>query len=237
MRITRVFTMMVVLCLAVSAFADNIYNINFVRADTHWTDAYRYGQGVVGEADDYWNLMNRNLNQSNPGTSGVLIYDLLDASGNASSVKLDRTTVTTTGSLNTATPTNFVFEDYWSAANVAQTITIRGLDDSKTYDIYIYSQRDNSGAPFARKIRTTIGGVTLTPVSSAWYSTYVLNENYVEFDDLQSSSGNIAITFQSTDTGSAPINAIQIVEIPEPATMALLGIGGAIVLIRKKNMR
>jgi hypothetical protein len=66
---------------------------------------------------------------------------------------------------------------------------------------------------------------------------YILNENYFVMDVMANASGEISGTFQTgPGTGFAAIKGLQIIPIPEPAIMGLLGLF-SLFFIRRKQWR
>ena len=99
----------------------------------------------------------------------------------------------------------------------SQVVTIGGLDNSKTYNLYMASAwKDVWGATF------TVGANSHTSVGTQG-STWVDGTNYVVFPGVQPTGNQIAITFAKLPGQLAIFNGLQIQSVPEPSTVILLG--------------
>ena len=84
------------------------------------------------------------------------------------------------------------------------TLTINGLDDSRTYDFYAYSQVNNTNPAIDLRGGTfTIGGTTHTATATTAppagnHSTFVEGLNYVKFSNVTPTSGEITVTIDNT---------------------------------------
>jgi len=111
------------------------------------------------------------------------------------------------------------------------------------YDIYVYYNSQsvvNNSQTFTlleKSASLLANENTLPGVVTAFVEcTGANNGNYIVFRDVDLS----VFTLQSTTTPGAQmgylyVNGIQIVEVPEPATMVLLGAGGLLTLLRRRK--
>jgi hypothetical protein len=121
--------------------------------------------------------------------------------------------------------------------------TITGLDSSETYNIYVYFWSDQAGSPWTiRAALTQVGLADLT------YSPYTGNATQVGLDSSnrilwEAKLGYVTgVTEQVVWIDDLPTNDSNVrtwydgvgYQIPEPVTVALLGLGG-LALIRRKR--
>ena len=139
----------------------------------------------------------------------------------------------------------------------APTVTVSGLGTAFTssgYDVLVYFDGENTpGTPsdWVTQYTLAVGGSTVATVfgkdaagvnfggsfSEASGSTAgsATAGNYVRFTGLTGSGFTLTAT---PDAGSGPINAIQIISVPEPASLALLVLGAVAALAaRTKQSR
>jgi len=114
------------------------------------------------------------------------------------------------------------------------TLTITGLDDSKTYNIYLVSAYDGGyGGSF------TIGSSPAkVSAGDSGDTDFVAGQNYVEFTNITPSSNQIVIneTAGGTYGGYAMLNGFQLQVAPEPSTYAML-FGGLGMLVMVSRLR
>lgn len=216
-------------------------NLQFGNETSQFWQAYT-GAGVVGAAGDYWNpsgfsASGLSLKDSNNVLTGVTFSN----SGSGGKIS----TFSTWGFQGTpyaALMKGFLYST--TASSNPNTFSFAGLDDSKTYSLYIYSQGDS--AANGRRLGVSIGGTTSTTTSSvATANTFILNQNYLLFSNLTPTDGQIQGTWWNV-AGEANINGMQLLEnggggggaVPEPASaaIALMFLGGG-ALRKWRKMR
>ncbi len=201
--------------------------------------------GVV-EAGN-WNVVSFETGGTTNAHAGTNTGNLLDDAGANSGVSISSTgtwgrTFNNSTGFNTGTA---LFNDSmitnYSDTNTG-SITLTGVSYA-TYDVYVYSSR-----PFVQEAGFTVGGVsrflafdlnaTSGPLEEGSFATQALAEgsrgtgNYIKFSGVTGSS----LTIQAESVGNfMSVNGIQIVQVPEPSSTALLGLGGLALILRRRK--
>ncbi len=107
------------------------------------------------------------------------------------------------------------------------TVTIEGLDDSLEYNVIAVSAADFAGAG---NEELTVDGVNSSIVRGS-----SSDPTFHEINGVSSTGGTLTLDFVQ-DGGTNPIvNGIVIEVVPEPGTLALLGLGGLLVARRRRD--
>jgi hypothetical protein len=227
------------------------YDIRFgggnVEADSYW------GKAVIGNDHDFWNIMPaQNLVDGSKGTK--IPTELRDINGDLSPASLTFS-YTADAVVNAGlTESGFALTPYaelmsnyvYSAASAKpnsdyDTVTFAGLEKSKNYGIYVLTQSEINGGT-GQQLKVTVNGFDhVSTLSNGLASTFIAGQNYLQFDAKTDASGQLVIKYSSalplataSPMNRAVLNGIQVgAPTPEPASMLLLGIGGAIMSARK----
>ena len=205
-------------------------NLNFGFAGQSTSQEYT-GLGVAPDAggNTFWTLADENnLNQSNLTASDGVTPTTIGFSLNGHTNDAPYNTATTGISLY-----QLGFRNNVDGGN--GTLTINGLDNSKTYDFYAYAQGNHTNPNIDFRGGTfAIGGTSQSaePSPPGNHSTFEEGVNYVKFSGVSPISSEITVTISNVDPQGGVnawiVNAFQVQEvnpIPEPSTIAL-GIAG-----------
>ncbi len=230
--------MILVLVLGVSGLAS--------AADwTAYNDCSPYGAGVTTTANvtNHWETFGELVKYSDGTSTGVTIsWD------KAGAYEFNQNLYPAAG---TDMDTVFTGIVNLNGVNAGQsgspiTYTFNGLDDSKTYEIVIASIRGGRSANDRGGNIELLGAVSSTYACSA--GAPKLSETKVTIDQgyndvlghvagwtdiAVDSSGEFSIEITRAYGSWYGINAVQLTQVPEPATMLILGLGGLFLRRRK----
>ena len=186
--------------------------------------------------------------------------DLRDSAAQATAVSVTTDTTKHTYNSYVSVDPPYVGNDYLMRGYIyrsgaSMTVTVAGLGSPFTthgYDVIVYFDGDNP-TDWITAYTLTVGGSHVETIygkdakSAGWSGTFVeafgtsINDatagNYVRFDGLKASAFTLTATPIS---GDGPINAIQFVCVPEPASASLLALGLASVFaarVRRRALR
>ncbi|MGB0993925.1 MAG: PEP-CTERM sorting domain-containing protein [Akkermansiaceae bacterium] len=135
-----------------------------------------------------------------------------------------------TGAPGTSTWSGDELVNFWwnGTANDA-TITISGLDPTKTYNIYYYSKINQPASTNTHTLDIN-GTAQLTAMRGARYGS---DQADLVFNDISLNGSNeLAMSWSG---GNPFVNSILIETVPEPSSTALLGLGGLALLLRRRK--
>jgi uncharacterized protein (TIGR03382 family) len=184
------------------------------------------------------------------------VSNLLDSAGQATAVSV--TTDTTQQRYNSDVKVDppdggndYLMRGYIYTSGGPLTVTIAGLEPPFTtdnYDVIVYFDGENGSDDWVTQYTIGVDGTTIATVygrdakdTVQWDGTFVqafgisaadaTAGNYVRFDGLKASAFTLTATPIS---GDGPINAIQIIAAPEPASLALAVLGAAVMFRRRR---
>lgn len=232
----------------------NVVNIQFASNQGWNQGSFNGNQGAyTGDsvATPTWNVATVT---AYPNPRNGAMSSLLASNG---AVTTDSVSYSYQTSYSTAptSPSNKLLEGYLaSVSSYGQGVTLSGLTDSGTYELYLYASNGSYGGGASKFVLTAgTGGpiagsnaATTGNASGASSGTFTENASYVIFDVTATATGTIGITSDPI-TGNPSynntglINGLQLVSssaaVPEPASLALLGAGalGLLLIGRKRS--
>jgi hypothetical protein len=220
-----------------------------VNMDVDGSGSDYTGPGLLGTPGMTWNYQAAHANGTYGGTG------FSDSTGSNSGVTMTLTGMAGRGTdLGGNAPTGFgaLYTGYLYF-NTA-SLVLNGLDQNLTYDVVFFSgfSNDNNGTlnrHYGAEI--THGGTTLRSygnLGTGRATTLSNGQNYVLFEDLSPTiSGSLTFSMKTNTVadpnisgfvlgGVGVVNGFQLVAVPEPGTLALLGIVlGTVLLFRRKR--
>ena len=114
-----------------------------------------------------------------------------------------------------------LFEGYTSLAtySIPAAVTWTGLNPDALYDVYLYSSHPWGVGSVAN---FTVNGVTQTVTMGTNVSSFVLGDNYVKFASQSPAGVYLQVVLSGDGTLPPMFSGMQLVEVPEPGTLALL---------------
>ena len=124
-----------------------------------------------------------------------------------------------------------------------RNLIINGLEAGGLYDVWILAYRNGGSA--AERLSATWSTTNATTSASSQLldhtavstgNTFVAGENFVLFANVQADvTGTITFDADATDARRSGLSGFQIQAVPEPGSLALLGVGGALIAARRRR--
>lgn len=236
--------LVLVLFVSVSAYATlgGLYNVDFEQLDGEGTfKAPMVGPGPdggVGSAGDIWNI----FEVSEGGTAALISLNLVDSTGAASGVTLNFTGADGSGLLgaygHAPDAINNLVGEYLFLGGQNNTYTadfsITGLTGGGIYDLYLWTGGPAFGS-YAGNGMTSDIDVDLDGDGVLDGAGPILEQAApTVISGIVADAGG-TILLQNLDNGGleSEWSGFQLIEVPEPATLCLLGLGG--LLLRRRR--
>ncbi|MDF3130718.1 hypothetical protein P0Y35_16025 [Kiritimatiellaeota bacterium B1221] len=113
------------------------------------------------------------------------------------------------------------------------SITLTGLNDALTYDVSVVAARrggTNRVGTYTVQGATTMDEVSSTDINIASSFT---NRTLLNWSAVSPISGEIVLTATPFSGHTAFVNALQVVAVPEPGTLMLVNIAGALLILSR----
>jgi hypothetical protein len=192
------------------------------------------GAAVLGTAGDQWNSFDASFGSFGP----ISVFDSTGAGTSAAvSILCDGGVM----ALNGPSQPLPDLTHYYAFNNTGGWIAgeVEGLQANQAYNLVLYVASDDASGG-DRSVAGAVFGATLTPFFATGdpQSSFVNGENVVELQVVTNAKG--ALTFIEGDgigntSGEVDLNGFQLQAVPEPASLAALGIGFVALWARRKK--
>ncbi len=217
---------LIVAVFTFSTRAAPVYNVNFTSDNAGGINITPVSGAGEGPFSTYSGTTWNNFAFDGFTLGSFATSDILDSEGNTSTVDFSLTSGGFSGGFAFGASVSDPVRNYIFSANGGD-FNITGLAASTDYQVYVIGQGDVSGQGLDFTLEGENGTSVGTNNSTAGYS---LGVNYTVVEVTSNGSGELSGTWAPVGA-NAVINGFQIVTIPEPSTILLVGLAGSLVFM------
>lgn len=247
MKNTLLLAMVAAACAAVGTARAGVVNIQF-DGYSYWNDGTCTGQQGAYTGDNVSSPTWNSFTCTSSTVASGSMSNLVASDGTATTEAVSFTSTGSWNDVNSYGSNPFVILlNSYLYSTAPSTVTLTGLTDNGNYQLYLYGQNGqqyNNGAAFS--ITTGTGSpitgsnsfTTGAIMTGASAPTFQENKNYVIFNATANSLGTLGISYGPVAGASeGDFNGLQVVAVPEPASMGIIGAGalGLLLLGRKRK--
>jgi hypothetical protein len=172
-----------------------------------------------------------------------VIDDLLDTEGSATGIGIETSGWTDSGRGGyRGSYAEVAAEDYFFiGGGSSATVTLTVTNAAESYIIEIWSSRSGGPGPSDWTVNGSFGDATDTDnnIHNGDDFDAVVNgyngADIMTFSGVTADGSNQIVISATARANYGLLNAIRVTEVPEPATMSVLGLGGLVLLRRRKR--